>query len=177
MRNGSWLKTTSFTSVIFFFQKSILKVTWSQLCSKFFLSDYEAHLQQPFERYPADEYFPDMAQHTSKFFIKTLVNVMKRKSMKVPGKRSVAQNPIVHFGIFWIFSTQFTDLFAFWSTFDISLIMKFAQCLYAFLWGLVKFWWGSFLKVLTSKCSYNILILREKCLLVNDESYPWHSWI
>ena len=33
----------------------------------------------------------------SKFFIKTLVNVMKRNSMKVAGKRSVAQNPIVHF--------------------------------------------------------------------------------
>ena len=73
-----------------FFESGILKVTWSQLCLKFLLNNYEAHWKQHFE-YPTVEYFTDMDQlMCAKSFIKTSVN-MKQKSMKVPGKRSVTQ--------------------------------------------------------------------------------------
>ena len=46
-----------------FFEKGILKVTWSALCSKSFLNSYEAHWKQHFERYPVVLYFKDMDQH------------------------------------------------------------------------------------------------------------------
>ena len=47
-----------------FFQKGILKVIWSQLCSKFLLNNYEAHWHQHYEKYPIVEYFTAMDQHT-----------------------------------------------------------------------------------------------------------------
>ena len=73
-----------------FSEGDIFKVTWSQLCLKFLLNNYEAHWKQHFE-YPTVEYFTDMDQlMCAKSFIKTSVN-MKQKSMKVPGKRSVTQ--------------------------------------------------------------------------------------
>ena len=34
---------------------------------------------------------------SAKYFIKTLVNIMKQKSMKVPGKDKLHKNPSVHF--------------------------------------------------------------------------------
>ena len=42
---------------IFFFESDILKVTWSQLCSKFLLNNYKAHWKQHFERYPKVEIY------------------------------------------------------------------------------------------------------------------------
>ena len=126
MRNDNWIKTT--------FSK---RAFWKLLDHSYVQSSFWAITRHIYNNLLKDtlrmNIFRIWFNIHSKFFIKTLVNVMKRKSMKVPGKRSVAQNPIVHFGIFWMFSTQFTYLFAFWSKFDISLIMKFAQCLYAFL--------------------------------------------
>ena len=92
-----WMRTTSVTVTVFFLESSILKVTWSQICSKFLLSNYEAHWKQHFERYPTVGKFTDMDQHIKSFktwvksFIKTSVNMTKQKSMKVPGKRSLAQ--------------------------------------------------------------------------------------
>ena len=38
-----------------FFESAILKVTLTQLCSKFLLNNYEAHWQQHFERHPIVE--------------------------------------------------------------------------------------------------------------------------
>ena len=73
-----------------FFKSGILKVTWSQLFSKFLYNRYEAHWKQHFERYPAVEYFPDMDQLTRSINIKTSVSI-KQKSMTVLQKRSVAQ--------------------------------------------------------------------------------------
>ena len=65
--------------VFFFFRKLVI---WSQLCSKFLLSNYEARWKQHVERYPYSWIF---------YFIKTSVHIMKQKLMKVPGKRLVAQ--------------------------------------------------------------------------------------
>ena len=45
-----------------FFESGILKVTWSQLCSKFLPNNYEAHWKWHLESYPTVEYFPDMDQ-------------------------------------------------------------------------------------------------------------------
>ena len=51
-----------------FSESGVLKVTWSQLCSKFLPNNYEAHWKQHFERYPTVEYFPDMDQLTGNIF-------------------------------------------------------------------------------------------------------------
>ena len=81
VRKDTW---TSFvtTMLFFFFENCILKVIWSQLCSKFLLSNYEARWKQHIEIYPYSWIF---------YFIKTSVHIMKQKLMKVPGKRLVAQ--------------------------------------------------------------------------------------
>ena len=63
VRKNTWLRTASVTVMIMFFESGILKVTWSQLCSKSLLNKYEAHLQQHFERYPTVPYFTDVDQH------------------------------------------------------------------------------------------------------------------
>ena len=44
--------TTSVTVMIMFFESGILKVTWSQLCSKFLPNNYKAHWKQHFEKTP-----------------------------------------------------------------------------------------------------------------------------
>ena len=67
VRKDAWMRTTSVT-VMAFFSSGILKVTWSQLCSKFLPNNYEAHWKQHFERYPTVEYFPDMDQLTRNIF-------------------------------------------------------------------------------------------------------------
>ena len=47
-----------------FLESVILKVTWSHLCSKFLLNNYEAHWQEYFERDPKVENFTDKDQDT-----------------------------------------------------------------------------------------------------------------
>ena len=64
VRKDTWMRTTSVTVMVIFFESGILKVTWSQICSKSLLSNYEAHWQQHFERYPTVLYFTDMDQDT-----------------------------------------------------------------------------------------------------------------
>ena len=73
-----------------FFESGILKVTWSQLCSKFLPNNYEAHWKQHFERYPTVEYFPDMDQLTRNIFHQDF-GKHEKKSKIVPRKRSAAQ--------------------------------------------------------------------------------------
>ena len=63
VRKDTWMRTASVTVMVTFFESGILKVTWSQLCSKSLLNKYEAHWQQHFERYPTVLYFTDMDQH------------------------------------------------------------------------------------------------------------------
>ena len=63
VRKDTWMSTTSVTVMVVFFEKSILKITWSQLCSKYLLSKYEAHWQQHFERYPTVLCCTDIDQH------------------------------------------------------------------------------------------------------------------
>ena len=73
-----------------FFESGILKVTWSQLCSKFLPNNYEAHWKQHFERYPTVEYFPDMDQLTRNIFHQDF-GKHEKKSKIVPPKRLAAQ--------------------------------------------------------------------------------------
>ena len=63
VRKDTWMRTTSVTVMVIFFESGILKVAWSQLCSKSLLNNYETHWQQHFERYPSVLYFTDMDQH------------------------------------------------------------------------------------------------------------------
>ena len=74
-----------------FFESAILKVTWSQLYSKFFLNKCEVHGQQ--------QYFKDTLNMNilrtwikirATSFIKIWVNI-KRKLTKVPWKLSLAE--------------------------------------------------------------------------------------
>ena len=74
-----------------FFESAILKVTWSQQYSKFFLNNCEVHWQQHFERHPTVEDFTDMDQDMVNSITKTWVNIIKRKSTKVPWKLSLAK--------------------------------------------------------------------------------------
>ena len=55
VRQDTWMRTTSVTVMVILFESSILKVTWSQLCSKFLLKNYKTHWKQHFERYPTVE--------------------------------------------------------------------------------------------------------------------------
>ena len=63
VRKDTWMRTASVTVMVTFFESGILKVTWSQLCSKSLLNKYETLWQQHFERYPTVLHFTDMDQH------------------------------------------------------------------------------------------------------------------
>ena len=63
VRKGTWMRATFITIVVYFSESGILKVTWSQLCSKSLLNKYEIHWQQHFERYPTVLYLTDIDQH------------------------------------------------------------------------------------------------------------------
>ena len=63
VRKDNLMRTISVTVMVVSFESGILKVTWSQLCSKSLLNNYEAHWQQHFERYPTVLCFTDMAKH------------------------------------------------------------------------------------------------------------------
>ena len=68
VKKDIWVRTTCVTVMIIVFGNGILKVTWSQLCSKYLLNDYEPHWQSHFERYPTVSYFTDMDQHACEIF-------------------------------------------------------------------------------------------------------------
>ena len=79
---------TSSVTVRLFFESVILKVTWSRLCLKFVLNNYEPLRQHPFKRHPTVEDFTDRINIRA---ILSLAIIMKQKSTKVPEKLSVAQ--------------------------------------------------------------------------------------
>ena len=92
-----------------FFESGILKVTWSQLCSKFLSNKYEAHWKQHFERYPRVEYFPDMDQLTGNMFHQDF------------GKHETKIDDSAlkkHWHFLDIFVYKFIHLFAFCLTYD-----------------------------------------------------------
>ena len=76
-----------------FFQNVILKVTLSQLCSKFFLNNYVGHdnnmLTTAFWMIPGS--VREWIMIHANYFIKTWVNIMKQKSTKLPGKLSLSK--------------------------------------------------------------------------------------
>ena len=52
VRKDTWMRTISVTVMIILFESSIVKVTWSQLCSKFLLKNYKPHWKQHFWKIP-----------------------------------------------------------------------------------------------------------------------------
>ena len=50
IRKDTLMRKVSVTAMVTFFESGILKVTWSQLCSKYLLKKYEAYWQHHFER-------------------------------------------------------------------------------------------------------------------------------
>ena len=158
VRKDTWMRTASVTVMVTFFESGILKVTWSQLCSKSLLNKYEAHWQQHFERYPTVLCFTDMAKHqdvgkgywnenrwkclekdsyAKRALGRTLHHIRKHVSLMLCD--SLSHNLVFKFDIaligFFFGKLMSTTIhfFFFWLTFDISLILKFIQCLYAFL--------------------------------------------
>ena len=91
VRKDTWVRTTCITVTVIFFESGILKVTWSQLCSKYLLNNYEPRWQQYFEIYPTVLYLRTWINMRAKSFNKTLVNVTETKIDEGARKRSVAQ--------------------------------------------------------------------------------------
>ena len=71
----------------------ILEVTWSLLCSKFFLSNYEAHWQQHLK----DTLQLKILRTSINLRDNSFLGKYQEKLMKVPGKLSVTQksNPVL----------------------------------------------------------------------------------
>ena len=91
VRKDTWVRTTCVTVMVIFVESGILKVTWSQLCSKYLLNNYEPHWQQHFEVYPTVLYLRTRINMRAKSFNKTSVNVTEAKINEGARKRSVAQ--------------------------------------------------------------------------------------
>ena len=53
VRKDTWMSTIFATVMVILFENSNLKITWSQLCSKFLLTNYEPYRKQHYERYPS----------------------------------------------------------------------------------------------------------------------------
>ena len=99
VRKDTWVRTTSVTVMAILFESSILKISYLTT----------AYIQSSFSRITSHvekKILKDTLQlnnlrtwiniHT-KYFIKTLVNIMKQKSMTVPRKNNLHKNPSVHF--------------------------------------------------------------------------------
>ena len=132
-----------------YFESAILKVTWHQLCSKFFLNINEAHWQWHLK----DTLQLKIIRQWIRIRVNSsLANVMKRKWTNVPEKQSVVQKsePVlwrtVHL-LLYSFSLKQTyvlnsaicssnfchNLFTFLA-FDIQCIMEFIPCLGTFFY-------------------------------------------
>ena len=93
LRNDIWMRAPSPSVMILFFQNVILKVTLSQLCSKFLLNNYAGHdnnmLTTALWMIPGS--FREWIMIHANYFIKTWVNIMKQKSTKLPWKLSLSK--------------------------------------------------------------------------------------
>ena len=122
VRENNWMRTTSVPVKVIFFRKFHSESTWSQLCSKFFLNNYEA---------PWQWHLKDTLQLK---ILRTWINisvVLARRVLTYHLCFSFSQTslPFCH------------NLFSF-LPFDILRIVKFMQYIYAFFKITVKFWWG-----------------------------------
>ena len=86
------MRTTSLSVMVIFSESGILKVTYHSYTQSSF-STITSHtenstLKDTLQRNNLRTWTNIRAKP---FFIKTLINIMKKKSMKVPRKRSVAQ--------------------------------------------------------------------------------------
>ena len=115
--------------MVFFFEKGILNITSSQLRSKHLL---RGKLKIPYS------YLRTWINIRAKCFIKTLAN-MKQKSMKVPGKRSAAQNSKDAVRI-KLHRPKYTRFYLFYTLLFLSnLVFKFSILLIGFLWTTFSF--------------------------------------
>ena len=75
-----------------FFQNVNLKVTLSQLCSKFLRNNYVGHDNNMLTKILNDtRQFPGLITIHANYLIKTWVNIMQKKSTKLPGKLSLSK--------------------------------------------------------------------------------------
>ena len=148
------MRRTSATIMVFFFERGILKVTWSHLWSKFLLHNYEAHWKQHFERHPTVEDFKDLDQDT--FFFSQKYLVFKSTHCW-----------LTYWIVFALVYLHFYILII-----DIWRILKFIQCLYTFL---IRFWWGSmfFFPGFSLVTFLLCLFFHETFLPVNSENNSW----
>ena len=89
-RKDASMRTTSVTAMAFFFESSIFKVTWSQLCSKFLPDNYDRIENIILKDTLQLNMFQTWINLRTTSFFKTPVN-MKEKWMTVPRKRSALQ--------------------------------------------------------------------------------------
>ena len=83
VRKKTRMKTIFAMVIVVISKSTILKITWSQLCLKFFLYNNKAHCQTPYNwRFYENE--------STCVLILSWVNIMKQKSTKLFGKLSVA---------------------------------------------------------------------------------------
>ena len=85
----------------FFFESFILKVTWSQLYSQLLLDNYEAHWSSILKDTLHLKILRAWIKLRVNSSIKTWVNIMKRKSTKVPLKLSFAKTAPSFFKEHW----------------------------------------------------------------------------
>ena len=127
------MRMTSVTMMLIFFKSGILKVTWSQLCSNSPFSTITRHIDNSILKDTLQLYIlRTWINMRAKSFIKTSVNVTETKIDDGAWKK------ISHAKLqAWTWKNIFPQFiylfFAFFSTFDISQILKFIQCLYVFL--------------------------------------------
>ena len=83
VRKNTRMKTIFVTVMVVISKSTILKITWSQLCLKFFLSNNKAHCQTPYN-------WRFYGNGSTCVLILSWVNIMKQKSTKLFRKLSVA---------------------------------------------------------------------------------------
>ena len=130
----TWMRMNSVTVMVFFFESGTLKVTLSQLYSKFFLNNYEAHGKDRFEDTLQVNNFRKWINISAKSFIKTSVNFMNKKSMKALVKKEKSKRVLWRTLIFFYYTLPFIWKLVF--KFNIVLI---GTCLGNFHHNLVTF--------------------------------------
>ena len=88
----TWMRITSVTVMVVFSEKGILKVTWSQLCSKSLLNKYKADWQQHFQDTLQFFILRTWINMRAKSFVKTSVNVTETKIDEGALKKVVTQS-------------------------------------------------------------------------------------
>ena len=99
-RKDASMRTTSVTVMAFFFESSIFKVTWSQLCSKFLPDNYD-HIENSILKDTLQlNIFQTWINLRTTSFFKTPVK-MKENGWQCLEKDQLRKNPSVHFEEHW----------------------------------------------------------------------------